>query len=64
MTKFVSNSNFESINSELMILLQKHYSEFLEDLYNLDLTSDTSHIDDAHATISRMRQADNTMNRL
>jgi len=52
MTKFVSNSNFESINSELMILLQKHYSEFLEDLYNLDLTSDTSHIDDAHATIS------------
>ena len=33
-----------------MILLQKHYSEFLEDLYNLDLTSDTSHIDEAHET--------------
>ena len=47
-----------------MILLQKHYSEFLEDLYNLELTSDASHINDAHTTISGMRQADNTMNGL
>ena len=47
-----------------MILLQKHYSVFLEDLYNLELTSETTHIDDAHATISRMRQDDHTMNGL
>ena len=52
-TSFIKFSRFENVNPTLMSSLQKHYINFLQEVYDFDLPSDMTRVQNAHREASK-----------